>query len=98
MRVKRDAVLVAVLTLSSTGFGQTTTRVNQVGVYGPWLADQVLGEAPARLSFRAGKWKDVAQWRRVARERAWECIAPVKLGGPPVVTVTGRTTYDGVDI
>ncbi len=27
-----------------------------------------------------------------------ECIAPVNLGGRPEVTVTGRTTYDGVDI
>jgi dienelactone hydrolase len=50
------------------------------------------------MSFRTGKWKSVAQWRQAARTRALECIAPVNLGGPPKVTVTGRTTYDGVDI
>ena len=32
------------------------------------------------------------------RERVLECIAPVDLGGKPEVTVTGRTTYDGLDI
>ncbi len=78
--------------------GQTAPRVNQVGAYGPWLADQVLGEGPARLSFRTGKWKSVEEWREAARKRALECIAPVDLGGRPVVTVTGRTTYDGLEI
>lgn len=79
--------------------GQATEpRINQVGSYGPWLADKVLGDGPARLSFRTGKWKNVEQWRRAARQRALECIAPVDLGGKPAVTVTRRTTYDGLDI
>ena len=79
--------------------GQTTApRINQVGSYGPWLADQVLGDGPARMSFRTGQWKSVDEWRAAARKRALECIAPVDLGGKPVVTVTRRTTYDGLDI
>ncbi|MCP5114847.1 MAG: acetylxylan esterase, partial [bacterium] len=73
-------------------------RINQVGAYGGWLADEVLGDEPGRLSFRTGKWSDVNQWRRQARRRAIECIAPVNLGGPPEVTVTSRETYDGLDI
>jgi dienelactone hydrolase len=99
MRVNRRAVLISVLALAPIVLGDTTPpRVNQVGSYGPWLADNVLGGGPARLSFRTGKWKNVAQWRRTARKRVLECIAPVDLGGPPAVSVTGRTTYDGVDI
>jgi hypothetical protein len=50
------------------------------------------------LSFRTGQWKDVETWRRAGRKRVLECIAPVNLGGRPLVTVTGRITYDGVDI
>jgi dienelactone hydrolase len=97
--VNRAAVLVPFVALSPVVFGQTTTgRVNQVGSYGQWLAQDVLGDAPARMSLRTGKWKDVGKWRQAARKRALECIAPVELGGRPVVTVTGRTTYDGVDI
>jgi dienelactone hydrolase len=46
----------------------------------------------------AASGKTWVQWRRTARKRVLECIAPVELGGPPAVTVTGRTTYDGVDI
>ncbi len=69
-----------------------------VGSYGPWLADQVLGKGPARLSFRTGKWDSVEGWRRAARQRVLECIAPVDLGGPPEVTVTSRQTFDGLDI
>lgn len=79
--------------------GQTTPPgINQLGSYGTWLADTVLGDGPGRLSFRTGKWKSVDAWRQTARKRALELIAPVNLGGPPVVTVTKRVTYDGLDI
>lgn len=85
--------------LSLMAFGQAAApQTNQLGPYGPWLANDVLGDGPARLSFRTGQWKDVETWRRAGRKRVLECIAPVNLGGRPEVTVTGRTTYDGVDI
>jgi dienelactone hydrolase len=99
MRVKHPTAFVAVFVFFPAVFAQTTApRVNLVGSYGPWLADQVLGSAPGRLSFRTGKWASVTEWRQAARKRVLECIAPVYLGGPPAVTVTGRTTYDGLDI
>lgn len=91
--------LVVAVCFAPALFGQgTAARVNQVGEYGPWLADKVLGDGPARLSFRTGKWKSVDEWRQAARKRTLECMAPVDLGGKPVVTVTGRTEYDGLDI
>lgn len=86
------------LALVSGVFAQTEPRINQLGAYGPWVADKILGDGPAELSFRTGKFKNVDEWRKVARKRALERIAPVDLGGKPVVTVTGRTTYDGVEI
>jgi dienelactone hydrolase len=73
-------------------------RPNMTGAYGPWLADQVLGEGPARLSFRSGAWSNVDEWRRVARRRVLECMAPVDLGGRPEVRVDRTTTYDGLEI
>ncbi len=98
MRMNRVAVPLLAVVSSAAALGQTAPRVNQVGAYGPWLADRILGEGPARLSFRTGKWKSVEEWRAVARKRALECIAPVDLGGRPEVTVTRRATYDGLDI
>ncbi|HWR50841.1 MAG TPA: prolyl oligopeptidase family serine peptidase [Bryobacteraceae bacterium] len=99
MNLKRTAVVFTAVVLALVLSGQTTApRVNQIGSYGPWLADKVLGDGPARLSFRTGKWKSVSEWREAARRRALECIAPVDLGGRPAVTITGRTTYDGLDI
>jgi Acetyl esterase (deacetylase) len=99
MKVNRVVAFGSAVALSFVVFGQTTaTRINQVGAYGPWLSEKVLGDGPALLSFRTGKWKDVREWRKVARKRALEYIAPVDLGGVPKVTVTGRTTYDGLDI
>lgn len=99
MRAKSTLVPASVLVLTLRTFGQTAAPpINQLGAYGPWLADEVLGDGPARLSFRTGQWKDVDSWRQAGRKRVLECMAPVNLGGPPVVTVTRRTTYDGLDI
>jgi len=68
------------------------------GIYGPWLADQVLGTGPARLSFRTGNWQNVAEWRSAARKRVWECVAPVDLGGVPVVRREWQGQYDGLHV
>src|SRR5262249_56245365 len=75
-----------------------TVRPNMVGAYGPWLSGTVLGEGPAVLSFRTGHWTDVDEWRTAARKRAWECIAPVNLGGAPEVRVDSKNTFDGLEI
>lgn len=76
----------------------TAMRPNMVGSYGPWLAKDVLGEGPARLSFRTDKWKSLDAWRKVARERVWECMAPVDLGGKPAVRVDETLEFDGLHI
>jgi dienelactone hydrolase len=73
------------------------TRPNMVGAYGPWLADDVLGREPGRLSFRTDRWKSVDEWRKVARQRVMERLAPVDLGGVPEVEVRSRHTFDGLD-
>lgn len=76
----------------------TAMRPNMTGVYGPWLADRVLGEGPARLSFRNGAWTSVDAWRTAARKRLWECMAPVDLGGVPAVRVEWQGEYDGLHV
>jgi len=96
MRGNDIAAPASILILMSVGH-LAVAQTNQLGPYGPWLANDVLGDGPARLSFRTGQWKNVETWRRAGRKRVLECIAPVNLGGRPEVTVTGRTTYDGVD-
>jgi len=73
------------------------TRPNMVGAYGPWLADDVLGSEPGELSFRTGQWGSVDEWRRAARPRVLERLAPVDLCGAPEVTVHSRHSFDGLD-
>jgi dienelactone hydrolase len=77
---------------------RTEMRPNMTGVYGPWLADQVLGEGPAELSYRTGRWKELSSWRLSGRRRVLECIAPVDLGGKPNVKVESQHVYDGLHI
>ena len=75
-----------------------TAPLNMVGPYGPWLAEKVLGDGAARLSFRTGKWKAHDDWRGPVRERVWECMAPVDLGGKPEVRVESTHEFDGLHI
>src|SRR6266498_3725923 len=74
------------------------SRPNMIGAYGSWLAGKVLGNGPASLSFRTGKWKNLDSWRTVARGRVLERIAPVDLGPTPQVRVEYEGTYDGLHV
>ena len=80
-------LVVSLVSIQLTPSGQapakqaTPMRPNMTGSYGPWLADEVLGDGPARLSFRTGKYKNLNAWRKVARQRVLETMAPVNLGG-----------------
>src|SRR5581483_10562723 len=100
----RVAVLIAFSICGETTSAQQAdtepsgTRPNMVGAYGPWLSDQVLGDGPARLSFRTGKWNSLDEWRRTARARVSECMAPVDLGGLPEVRVESTHEFDGLHI
>jgi len=71
---------------------------NMIGAYGPWAAQVVLGEGPAEMSFRTGKWDSLESWRPAARERVLECLAPVDLGGLPRVTVETQGVCDGLHV
>lgn len=71
---------------------------NMVGPYGPWLSEKVLGDGPARLSFRTERWKSVDDWRTEARARVLECIAPVDQGGLPEVRVESTHEFDGLHV
>jgi dienelactone hydrolase len=81
-----------------SGRSRTEMRQNMTGAYGPWLADRVLGDAPGSLSLRTGKFSNLDAWRAEARKRVSEHMAPVDLGGLPVVRVDGRSEYEGVEI
>ncbi len=75
-----------------------SSRLNMVGSYGPWLSEKVLGDGPARLSFRTSKWNTLDEWRGAVRPRVWDCIAPVDLGGQPKVKVDSTHEFDGLHV
>jgi dienelactone hydrolase len=70
-----------------------------IGAYGPWAA-QIVGEAPARLSFRnpAFSARNLADWRRQARKRLADCLLVPENGGVPRAQVQHQFQYDGLDI
>jgi dienelactone hydrolase len=71
--------------------------MTMIGAYGPWMAT-IVGDEPARLSFRRAEWTDLEAWRRAARQRVFECLAMPNLGGLPEVTVSAHYTYDGLHV
>jgi dienelactone hydrolase len=70
---------------------------NMIGAYGAWAA-AIVGDEPAKLSFRSGKWRYVDDWRKVALARVNECLAQPDTGGVPDVTIHRQFTYDGLDV
>src|SRR5687768_1174165 len=96
----RRTIFLAILLTMTTQLAlaqepSTKSRPNMVGAYGPWLSEKVLGDGPARLSFRNDKFKSVDEWRKTVRERVWECMAPVDLGKQPEVRVDETLEFDG---
>jgi dienelactone hydrolase len=91
-------VLSGADTIAQQPTAAPTPRPNMVGAYGPWLSEQVLGEGPARLSFRTGKWKTLDEWRHAGRARVLECMAPIDAGRQSEVRVEATHEFDGLRI
>jgi dienelactone hydrolase len=70
---------------------------NMLGAYGEWAAG-LLGDAPARLSFRRNEWNDLDGWRSRARARYRETLLQPDAGPAPKATLQHRFEYDGLDI
>lgn len=72
--------------------------LNMMGSYGDYFSNTILGDGPANLSFRTGKWKSVEEWRCLARKRLLECMAPIKIDTKPVIRVEAITEFDGLHV
>jgi len=70
---------------------------SMIGAYGKWAAS-IVGDEPARLSFRRPEWTDVDAWRPVALRRVTDCLAEPDIGHAPAAEVRRRHKYDGLDV
>ena len=70
---------------------------NMIGSYGPWAAS-IVGDGPARLSFRRDEFTDLEAWKKQALDRVHECLlqTPAPIEGS--VQVERREQMDGLDI
>jgi dienelactone hydrolase len=74
-------------------------ETNMIGAYGPWAAG-IVGEEPARLSFRNQRYRaaDLDDWRRAARERLRACLLQPANGGIPKAQVQHELVHDGLRV
>ena len=72
---------------------------NMVGAYGPWAAGLV-GDGPARLSFRDGRIPaiELDAWRKRARARVRECLLQPPPGPTPKAQVQHQFDCDGLHV
>ncbi|QDV32791.1 alpha/beta hydrolase family protein [Tautonia plasticadhaerens] len=72
---------------------------NMLGAYGPWAAS-LLGEGPARLSFRNPDFAPAGlePWRLGTRRRVAELMMEPDAGGVPRAEIQHRFEYDGLDV
>ena len=70
-----------------------------LGAYGPWAASLV-GEGPARLSFRNPRYEPggLDAWRGEAKARVADLLMEPESGGVPRPEVQHRFEYDGLDV
>jgi len=72
-------------------------QATMIGDYGEWAAGLV-GDGPAKLSFRRDEFVDVEDWRRRARQRVIERLAPPALQTPTDVELVESGRHDGLDV
>jgi hypothetical protein len=70
---------------------------NMIGAYGPWAAGLV-GDGPARLSYRNPQFQDLDAWRKVAIARVHERLLSPDAGGVPEAKLQHQIDYDGLHI
>lgn len=72
---------------------------NMLGAYGDWAA-AIVGDGPARLSFRQARYgaADLDAWRAEARARLAECLLRPDTGAAPRATVDHRFEFDGLEV
>ena len=70
---------------------------NMIGAYGPW-ASGLLGEGPARLSFRNPRFNDLDAWRALARARVAACLIEPDTGPTPKAALQHAFEYDGLSV
>ena len=72
---------------------------NMIGAYGPWAASLV-GDGPARLSFRNARFRarDLDAWRVEARARTLAALLQPDAGPVPEAEVQHAFRHDGLDV
>lgn len=76
-----------------------SVKENMLGAYGPWAAG-ILGDGPAKLSFRRPEFRaeDLERWRGQARQRLKECLLMPEAAGVPKATVQHELEFDGLHV
>lgn len=69
---------------------------SMIGAYGDWAARIV--PDPPRLSFRRPEFKDIAAWKRQARQRYLDALMQPNAGATPQATVQHHIDFDGLEI
>jgi dienelactone hydrolase len=86
------------LSAAESANASTTKLVpNMIGAYGPWAAGLVRDQA-ARFSFRNARFHDLEAWRRMAKQRVRECLAPPEIGPIADVRVDEAFVFDRLHV
>ncbi|MEQ1825267.1 MAG: hypothetical protein ABL921_04950, partial [Pirellula sp.] len=70
---------------------------NMIGAYGPWAASLV-GEQPAKLSYRRPEYSDVGAWKSKALEKVLDCLLQPPSRSLSDVRIESTEEFEGVAI
>jgi len=69
-----------------------------IGPYGPFAAEQILGDGPPLLSYRQPRFRNLADWKQQARAKVLELVAFPDTGERPRPEVVKKTEVEGVEV
>jgi dienelactone hydrolase len=75
----------------------TDNKKNLIGPYGQWAVSLIEKQLP-KLSFRRDEFKNIDEWRTLARNKVIERMSIPDIGGLPKVEVKRKFEYDGLAI
>lgn len=70
---------------------------NLIGPYGQWAVSLIEKQLP-KLSFRRDEFKNIDEWRTIARSKVIERMSIPDIGGLPKVETKRKFEYDGLAI
>jgi hypothetical protein len=84
-------------TSSFSSVNYNEKKISIIGQYGQWASSLIDNKLPV-FSFRNKDWNNLETWKKASKKRLKERLGIPDIGGIPIVNVSKKYSYDGLQI